>query len=117
MQRPCKQCGTSFDIPADDTAFYKQLSISEPLWCPQCREMRRMAWCNETALYQRECAKCKKKIIAEFEPNNPRTVYCINCWWSDGWDPKAFGLKVDLSRSIVQQIHELELATPHAGVN
>src|SRR3989338_8795176 len=117
MQRPCTQCGTSFDISDDDQAFYAQLKTPAPTWCPPCREMRRMAWCNETALYQRECEKCGKRVIAEFEPGNPRTVYCIQCWWGDGWDPKAYARDVDLSRPILKQIHELELAVPHAAVN
>ncbi len=115
--KACGNCSASFDIPADDSAFYAQLKIPEPAWCPPCREMRRMAWCNETSLYQRECAKCRKKVISEFEPHNPRIVYCIDCWWGDGWDPKQYGRAVDLSRPIMQQIHELELAIPHAAVN
>ncbi|MEK7524349.1 MAG: hypothetical protein AAB588_04965 [Patescibacteria group bacterium] len=113
----CKNCQQDFVIAEEDRAYYAKIEVPEPTWCPPCREMRRMAWCNERVLYPRECLLCGKKIIAQLAPTNPRPVYCVECWWSDKWDCTSFGREIDWNRSFFEQIHELELAVPHCCVS
>jgi|GEM_PF-1517280 len=43
----CKHCQKEFDITDADMKFYATLDVPPPTWCPDCRLMRKMAWCNE----------------------------------------------------------------------
>ncbi|MFA5076538.1 MAG: hypothetical protein WC480_03940 [Patescibacteria group bacterium] len=113
----CKNCQKEFTIYPQDKEFYQRIDVPEPTWCPPCREMRRMAWCNEGILYPRKCDLCSKSIISEFSSNNPRKVYCLQCWWEDSWEPLNYGKEIDFSRSILGQIHELDLIVPHQCVS
>lgn len=113
----CKNCQTDFSVSERDKKFYSKIDVPEPTWCSRCREMRRMAWCNEGNLYSRTCELCRKSIISQLSPDNPRLVYCINCWWSDKYNPLDYGREIDWDRSIIDQIHELELKVPHACVS
>ncbi|MFA5272775.1 MAG: hypothetical protein WC353_01300 [Candidatus Peribacter sp.] len=116
MQKQCRQCSAPFEIVQEDLDFYERLDVPAPTWCPPCREMRRMAWYTERYLYPGQCALCKKNVISQFEPKNPRArnQYCLSCWWSDKWDPLSYGRDYDPSRSFFAQLHELELAVPYA---
>ena len=46
-QRSCKHCKKVFEITDADIKFYETLDVPFPTWCPECRLMRKMAWCNE----------------------------------------------------------------------
>lgn len=126
MQKQCTQCSEDFEITESDRAFYKKVSptlqgetfeIPLPTKCSRCREMRRMAWCNEGMLYKDTCQLCGKDIISQFAPGSPQPVYCIDCFWSDRWDRDSYGRDIDWSRSILSQIHELEQVVPRCCVN
>ena len=116
MMTQCLQCNKTFQIYPEDLEFYKRIDVPVPTWCPRCREMRRMAWCNEGVLYSRTCAKCSKSMISQFPENNPRTVWCIQCWWKDDWDARDYGRAFDFSKPFFAQFHALELVVPHACV-
>ncbi|HQH25905.1 MAG TPA: hypothetical protein PLP17_00800 [Oligoflexia bacterium] len=112
----CANCGVRFPLTDRDLAFYRRLQVPPPQWCPQCREMRRMAWCNENVLYQASCAKCARSVVAQFPASGPRTIFCIDCWWGDAWSGEDYAKAPDFSRSFFEQFHELELRVPHACV-
>lgn len=57
-----------------------------------------------------------------YAPESPFTVYCKSCYYSDAWDPKAYGRSYDHSRSFFDQCAELFTSVPKpatmtAGVN
>ncbi len=121
MQRMCTQCQASFEITNDDLAFLDQLSpviagkkyeIPPPTHCPDCRQQRRLSYCNEQFFYQTICVLCAKRIITEQPPENPCTIYCRECWQGDRWDPCDFGRGMDFSRSFFDQFQEMRLACP-----
>lgn len=114
--RNCRNCGGTFPITDRDMSFYQKIGVPAPTWCPPCRELRRMAWCNESVFYPNKCQMCDKGLISQFPADQPRPIVCIDCWWGDRWDPTAYGREVDFSRSLFEQFHELELAVPHACV-
>lgn len=116
-KQQCQNCQKTFTITDSDQNFYNQIQVPEPTWCPPCREMRRMAWCNEGVLYQDKCDLCNKNIISQLHPDNARPVYCLQCWWSDKYEPLKYGRDIDWDRSFLEQIHELELEVPHACVS
>lgn len=116
MQRVCVQCKSSFEVTDADLAFYDKVSpvyagqkfpIPPPTHCPECRQQRRLAVCNEFNLYPDTCDLCQKEMISQFKPGAPFPVYCRECWHSDRWDPCSYGRDVDFSRPIFEQFKQL----------
>ena len=116
MRQICKQCSAPFEITDDDLAFYEAVSpvfngkkelIPPPTLCPDCRWQRRMLWRREHALKHRECNLCGKSIVSIHAADAPYPVYCVKCFWSDGWDARSYGREVDLHRPFGEQFAEL----------
>ncbi|MCR4328237.1 MAG: hypothetical protein NUV53_01835 [Patescibacteria group bacterium] len=110
--RQCQNCKQSFQIDAQDFAFYEKISVPPPTWCPQCRLKRRMIFRNFKTLYKRPSDKSGVSLISMYSPKSPHKVYSYEEWWADNWDPKAWGKPFDFSRPFFEQFHELLLAVP-----
>lgn len=117
----CKNCGAGFEIVQQDLDFYKRAApefagqkfvIPVPSHCPDCREQRRLAQCNELNLYKSCCALCGGFTLTYFPPNLNQTIYCRECWHSDKWDPRDYGQEYDPSRSFFAQWAEVRKNTP-----
>lgn len=124
--KSCKQCQRGFEVTTEDRQFYDRISpsfdgkkyaIPEPTLCPDCRQQRRLAQCNESFLYPAECDLCHKRILSQFSPTTQVPVYCRECWHSDKWDPSDFGQEFDFSRSFFEQLSELKRRTPSQALN
>ncbi len=114
--RQCKNCNQNFTIESDDFSFYEKIKVPAPTWCPDCRQQRRYAWRNERTLYRRNCDLCNKSMVTIYSPNKPYKVYCISCWWSDGWDAAEYGKDFDFSRPFFEQFSELQHDTPRVAL-
>ena len=121
MHKSCANCGSSFEITDADLAFIEKISpmfsgktfhIPAPHHCPPCREQYRMSHRNERNLYHRKCDLTGKQIISMHSPEEPFLVYEQGAWWSDQYDPLAYGREFDFSRPFFEQFKELELAVP-----
>ena len=121
MQKTCPHCGNTFNISAEDLAFYKDISpafggktypMPPPTLCPDCRHQRRLAFRNERRLYSRHCDLCKQSIVSVYSPGKPLTVYCHECFWSDTWDPCSFGRAIDFRTSFFDQFAALLRSVP-----
>ena len=117
MTKQCEQCSKTFKITDQDLEFYNRIEVPEPKFCPDCRQQRRHAWCNETVLYPRECPMCKKSILAIFSPDSDYKFYCHECWWSDKYDATDYGQDYDFNKSFFEQFIELRKKTPQDAVN
>jgi hypothetical protein len=112
----CTVCQTNFVITAEDQQFYAKIAVPAPTLCPDCRLKRRLAFRNENHLYQRTCDLCHKAMIAAYPANSPFPVYCVDCWWSDRWDPLSYGRDIDWSRPFFDQFAELFAVVPKANL-
>jgi len=108
----CKTCAKEFEIIASDAAFYEQMKVPVPGFCPSCRLLQRLVWRNEKTLYRRECDMCKKSMISIYAPDSKYTVYCRECFHSDNWDPISFGKELDLSQPFLEQFAQLQIKVP-----
>ena len=52
-----------------------------------------------------------------FAPDNPYKTCSQEEWFSDTWDPMAYGKDFDSSHPFFDQLHALNLAVPHPGLN
>jgi hypothetical protein len=126
MKKSCIQCQSVFQVAPEDLKFYdtvspifngKKYAIPEPDLCPDCRQQRRLAFCNERNLYPDTCNMCKKRILSEHPPELNQTSYCRDCWISDKWDVRDYGQDFDFSRPFFEQFHELMRRTPMLALN
>ncbi len=108
----CQQCNTVFVINSQDLVFYQKIDVPLPTLCPRCRLIRRLIWRNERALYRRKCSSCGKAIIALYSKDKPWKVYCPPCYYSEAWDPMAYGREYDFSKPFFAQFKEFMLAMP-----
>lgn len=115
-KKVCQRCKKDFAIEADDTAFYGQVKVPHPTFCPDCRMQRRFAWRNERTLHKRECDLCHKDLIALYPANTSFPVYCKDCWFSDRWDPLEYGMPVDFGKPFLRQFKELLAKSPRLGI-
>lgn len=114
--KTCQNCKNSFTIEPDDFSFYEKIKVPPPTFCPDCRQQRRYAWRNERTLYRHNCDLCQKSIVTIYSPNKPFKVYCLSCWWSDGWDSTSCGRDFDFSRPFFEQFSELQHDAPRMAL-
>ncbi|MFA6586211.1 MAG: hypothetical protein WCS86_03580 [Candidatus Paceibacterota bacterium] len=110
--RKCQNCKKEFTIEAEDFKFYEKVKVPSPMFCPECRLIRRLSWRNDLTFYNRKCDLCGKNIISLYHKDKPLTVYCNKCWWSDKWDPKSYARDIDFSRPFFEQFRELQDKVP-----
>lgn len=116
QQKTCAQCAAAFTIFDRDQAFYKKVGAPLPRSCPSCRLQKRLSYRNERALYSNVCAKCKKNILAIFNPADGFVVYCNDCWAGDSWGGETYGRDIDWNRSLLEQWNDLRHAVPQQAL-
>lgn len=128
MQKTCANgwCKQSFEVTDDDRAFYDRVSpifagkkypIPPPTRCPDCRQQRRLAQCNERFLYPGQCGLCGKRTVTENPPHAHQPIYCRECWYSDKWNPRDSGKEFDFERPFFEQLYELRRNVPALTLN
>ena len=121
MIQHCQISGEQFEVPSDDLRFLEMLApkigdkryaLPPPTISPRERQRKRLAFRNERRLFQRQCSLSGKNIVSMYSPDKPYPVYAKDIWWSDKWDPLAYGREIDWSRPFFEQLAELSLVAP-----
>jgi len=112
MRRICRAAGVPFDIGTEDLAFYQQLEVPPPTLCPAERQRRRLAWRNERSLYRRTCSGSGRGIVATYPSDAPFPVFDHPFFFSDNWNPLAFGVEFDFNRPFFEQYGDLRQHVP-----
>ena len=107
ITKNCQNCNNNFIITEDDQQFYAKIDVPMPIFCPDCRLQRRLAFRNESILYWRNCDLCKKKMVSVYHKDSPYKAYCQKCWWSDNWDPMEYGQEYDFNKPFFEQFDKL----------
>jgi len=110
----CQNCNKEFVIETNDFSYYEKIKAPAPTWCPKCRAIRRMNSGNAYSLFYRNCAKCGKRTLSMYHPDQKITTYCQPCWWADDWDGSEYAMDYDPKRSFFEQLKELSEKTPYA---
>ncbi len=122
----CESCKNAFPFSSDDERFLARVSptfqgrtftIPPPTRCPECRVRRRMAWRNDRSFHHGVCSLTGKRIISIYPPETTIPVCHFEEWYSDRWDPMAYGRTIDLSRPFFEQWHDLMLVVPRLNVD
>lgn len=112
----CVSCDCEFEVAPADTEFYQRIDVPPPSRCPDCRQQRRLTYRNERVLYLRPDSLSGKEIISLYQSDSPVTVCDQETWWSDSWDPLAFGREVDFARPFFDQYLELSQVVPRPAI-
>lgn len=121
----CQSCSNDFIVPNEDLEFFRRISptflgrtfqVPAPTHCAECRFQRRLAVRNEYKYYSRSCSLCNGRVVSIHAEENPYPVYCNRCWWSDKWEPKAYGREYDLKRGFFDQFRELQAQVPQIAM-
>lgn len=112
----CTSCSSSFEIRPQDRAFYEMIGVPEPVLCPDCRQLKRLAWRNERHMYRRKCDYSGADIISMYPPDCPFKVYEQSIWWSDKWNALEYGREFDFKRPFFEQFRELQLRVPRLAL-
>ena len=102
----CQNCKQDFVIEPDDFAFYKKMTVPAPTFCPNCRMQRRWSWRNEWKLFRKKDIH-GKEIFSAFHEDSMAKILETSEWYSDSWDPMAYGIDYDFSRPFFEQFREL----------
>ncbi|MES2930510.1 MAG: hypothetical protein V4665_01875 [Patescibacteria group bacterium] len=112
----CQNCKKNFTIEPEDFSFYEKIKVPPPLWCPDCRNERRMLYRNFKTLYKRNSDLSGEPMISMYAPDAPYTVYESAEWWSDSWDAISYGMDVDFSRLFFNELNELFKKVPRTAL-
>ncbi len=107
ITKTCSVSGKEFVITDEDLAFYEKMGLGEPTLCPEERERRRLAFRNDRNLYRRDCDATGKKIISMYSSLVSFPVFDRDYWWSDSFDPLAYGVNFDFDRPFFDQFQSL----------
>ena len=103
-----EQCTTAFRILPDELAFYRNLKIALPRFCPNCRYYDRLKKRNPPKLWKRKCMcsgtmalgkekdfyrntvkhfhgdeECPNEFETAIDPERKEVVYCEKCYQSE----------------------------------
>ncbi|OGY87161.1 MAG: hypothetical protein A2233_03455 [Candidatus Kerfeldbacteria bacterium RIFOXYA2_FULL_38_24] len=76
----CQKCERNYKIIPQELVLYKKLNMPIPDLCFYCRDQARQKNRNPKILFNRQCAKCQKKIQTTYAPDRPEIVYCEECY-------------------------------------
>ncbi len=125
MHLNCAQCSSSYEVTAEDLEFYDKISpiiqgvkypVPAPKQCPRCRQQRRLAWRNDMNLFRRDCDLCKKSMVSVHPAKADFPVYCVQCWWSDRWNPFDFARDYDQTKPFLKQFLDLQKQVPQIAI-
>ncbi len=117
MQKICKNCSQNFEVTESDIKFYKKMGVPTPTFCLEGRQQRRIAFRNFWNLYHRKCDATGKKIISMYSDSVSFPVYDKNFWWGDNWDPKAFGIDFDFSKTFFENYDIFNKKVPRSSIS
>ncbi|MFA6586209.1 MAG: hypothetical protein WCS86_03570 [Candidatus Paceibacterota bacterium] len=112
----CQNCKNDFTIEVEDFKFYEKIKVPSPVFCPECRQQRRMTWRNDYNFFPRKCKFCEKRILSIYSEDKPFIVLCPKCWWGDEWDPKEFSQEINFNEPFFTQFRRLMEKVPVLGI-
>ena len=84
------RCTSGYKILPDELAFYRQMNLPIPRYCPNCRYHQRLIWKNPLHFYKRQCmcelsghehnGKCENKFETMYAPDKPDKIFCKECY-------------------------------------
>ena len=113
----CQNCKGGFVVASEDFNFYEKIKVPPPTFCPICRAQRRLAHRNERKLFKVRNYFTGEDIFSTYPKEAGRNIITREEWFGDNWDAMDYGMDIDFSRPLLEQIHELEKKVPMYNFN
>lgn len=108
----CRITGKPFFISEKEVTYCKQHNIPLPTISPQERRKQMYSFSNAVFLYNTTCALSGKNILSCIPTNKGFTIYDIDEWQSDKWDPMQYAQDIDWNRPFFEQVALLQKKVP-----
>jgi len=112
QKRTCVVTGKEFIISEKQEKYCVANNIPLPDMCPEERMCQMEGMSNSVYLYNGTCDFTHKPILTPTPPDKGFTVYDIDVWNSDQWDPLDYGREIDWNRPFFEQFAELQKKVP-----
>ncbi len=116
--RTCTSCKKGFDITIPDIDLLKMLRVPAPMFCPNCRQQRRLSAANYSKIYKRKCdvPGHEEILISPVAPVMPWVAYDYATYYSDTWDARSYAMDVNVTKSFFDQYMDLVKVVPLRAV-
>lgn len=123
--KKCRISGKEFLVTDKDLEFYAKISpvfagqkylIPSPTLCPDERARSRMIFRNFHNLYHRHSDLSNASVISMYGPHADVKVYSIKEWWSDDWDPHAYGRDFSFEKTLSDNLPPLHREVPRMAL-
>jgi hypothetical protein len=76
----CEKTGKPFKIIPQELRLYRMHGLPLPRIAFEDRHLARISKRNPRHLWERECQKCRAKIMSSYSTDRPEIVYCEKCY-------------------------------------
>ncbi len=68
IPQPCQRCQKTFLVIDQEQEFLRKKELPSPVWCPACRQLRRLSLRGGRQLFRTKCQQCQKDIVVSYDP-------------------------------------------------
>jgi len=78
----CEKCQRNYKVISQEAKFYKEMNVSVPKKCFDCRHLARIELKCPRKLWTRQCMRpgCANKFESPYAPDRPEKIYCEECY-------------------------------------
>lgn len=112
----CEVGNHPFTLTEADLATYQKFGFPPLPICFPHQHQWRLSFRNDRFLHRRTCDLTGKAIISMYPADAAYPVYDREAWFSDAWDPLAYGRDFDFNKPFFEQFAELQKVVPRVAV-
>ncbi|MBT4917328.1 hypothetical protein HN709_04125 [Candidatus Peregrinibacteria bacterium] len=76
----CDRCGRNYKVLKQELGLLRKLKYPVSKHCPECRHLDLLTLKNPRKLWDRECARCEKKVQTTYSPEREEPIFCEKCY-------------------------------------
>jgi hypothetical protein len=112
----CEEGNHPFTLTDADLSAYKKFGFEPIPLCSEHQHQLRLTFRNDRFLHRRKCSATGENIISMYDESVPFPVYSRDVWFSDRYDPLAYGRVFDFDKPFFEQFAELNNEVPHLAL-
>ena len=116
MKQKCPISQEDFEVTERDLEFYRRMQVPVPDIAPLERLRRRFGFRHGGQLHRISCDATGKSIVSMHSADREFPVYDQDHWWSDAWDPLAYGQQTNLTQPFFSQFAKLNRIVPRVSL-
>ena len=117
MESTCILSGKKFIITDREKRYCEERGMPLPKQRPLERWRQIASFRNRINLFNSKCALSGRTMLSCIPPSRGFTVYDLEAWNGDSWDPQSFGISYNPDRPFFEQFNELLHKVPLPNLN